>query len=88
MKNKFNSTIKAIIILAFVVFCFVSCDSTPVVGGDKPFIVNEISDIGGGMSEYYGGYEASYDRNGFSGRPSIVLPSRLYNIGDTVHICR
>ena len=63
-----------------------ACDSTPIINGTKPFVVTKIDNIGNGMCEYYGDETARWDGSGFSGRPSIVLPSRMYNIGDTILI--
>ena len=70
--------------LFMICYIFYSCDSTPIIDGKSPFIVNQIDDIGNGMCEYYGNHDVSYNANGFSGRPTIVLPSKLYNIGDTI----
>jgi len=73
-------------IVGYAMLCavFCGCDSTPIINGNKPFIVNQIDELNNGMCEYYGNNDARWDGNGFSGRPSIVLPKKLYNIGDTV----
>ena len=80
-----------IILVALFVLSLQSCDdTTPVIGNHlKPFIVNEIEQINSGthkgMSEYYGGHLAGYQRNGLFGKnPSLILPSRMFNIGDTI----
>lgn len=86
-KTSILAVTKAFFIL-LVMCCFSSCDSTPIIDGKNPFIVNQIDDVGNGMSEYYGSSNVRYGGNGFSGRPSIVLPSRLYNIGDTVRLVK
>jgi hypothetical protein len=84
MKKFKISTVAAIALYAMLCVVFSGCDSTPIINGQKPFIVNQIDEISSGMCEYYGGNDAKWDGNGFSGRPSIVLPKGMYNIGDTV----
>lgn len=87
MKTKilFLSLTKVFIVLSICCF-FSSCDSTPIIDSKNPFVVNQINEIGDDMSEYYGGNSARWGANPLSGRPSIVLPSRIYNIGDTVSL--
>lgn len=63
---------------------FSSCDSTPIINGTEPFIVNQIDYLSNGMCEYYGDRTARWAGNNFSGKPSIVLPKGIYNIGDTI----
>jgi len=65
-----------------------ACDRTPIINGAKPFVVTKIDDIGNGMCEYYGTAEANEanKKNVFNVLPSIVLPSRMYNIKDTILI--
>lgn len=70
---------------------FYSCDEghayqAPVLNSTKPFIVKQINNIGNGMAEYYGCAEAGYSHNGCVYDPLIILPIKLYNIGDTIRI--
>lgn len=83
MKTSILAVTKSFFIL-LILCCFHSCDSTPIINGQKPFTVNQIDELPNGMREYYGNNDAKWDGNGFSGRPSIVLPKGMYNIGDTV----
>jgi hypothetical protein len=73
------------VVLTITIYCLFSCTPIPMLNGNKPFVVNEIDELSGGMSEYFGGLDAGYG-NSFKGRPSIILPTRLYNIGDTINI--
>jgi hypothetical protein len=82
-KTLILSITKAFFILVFI-SCFYSCASTPIIDGNKPFIVNKIKFIDNGMCEYQGGSEARYNGNSYSRQPTIVLRSGLYNIGDTI----
>lgn len=76
---------KMIYLLTVVCVVFASCDCTPVISGPKPFVVQRVSEIGDNMCEYFGDHPSGYDGTGFSGKPSIVLPCRMYNIGDTIN---
>lgn len=70
-----------------ILIMLVSCESkTPIIDGSKPFIVNSIIDVGNGMSKYIGPTSACYtSKETFNAlSPEIVLPSRMYNIGDTI----
>ena len=68
---------KKLIILSLLL---VSCNNTntPIIDSSKPFIVTNIESIrGNGMSKY------SNHSTDFINQ-SIILPSRMYNIGDTI----
>jgi hypothetical protein len=85
MKTK--NILLGIIFITILALCCTSCDCTPIINGKNPFIVIKIVDIGNGMCEYYGSSNAAWDRNGFSKKyPSLVLPKRLFNVGDTIQI--
>jgi len=74
-------------ILLVAVF-FVGCDNTPTIDGKVPFVINQIDKLGEGMCEYYGHRESGEGTNVFKGRPTIVLPERKYNIGDTISFAK
>jgi len=77
---------KTILIFILLVFTLSSCgDYTPMLNSKNPFVVHSIVNIGHGFSEYYGNVDASYD-NFLGGRPTIVLPTKMFNIGDTITI--
>jgi len=79
-------TFKLFSVLA-ILGCLSSCQSTPIIGADNaPFVVCEIKDVGGNLSCYYGGYESSLNHALFTRKPTIVLPTGYYNIGDTIVI--
>lgn len=79
-------TMKKILFLAAILVSCSGSDTTPQLDGDKPFIVTSIEQLPeANMAEYFG--TEGYDMRGFSNRhPSIILPIRLYNIGDTITI--
>jgi hypothetical protein len=66
------------------VLFFVGCDSTPIINGQKLFIVNQIDELNNGMCKYYGDNDAKWNGNSSSGRPRIILLKGYYNIGDTI----
>lgn len=63
-----------------------SCgDRTPIIDGEKPFVVGTIVKYNETHSKYF----AIDDKSGewssnFEGNPMIILPSRMYQIGDTI----
>ena len=70
-----------------VVSCFYSCSTTPIIGDEqKPFVVVKIVSIDDEFCSYYGSIEARYGANINADHPEIVLPKRLFNIGDTIKI--
>ena len=59
-------------------------DISPIIGDpERPFIVNKIVSINSGMSKYFGSLSVGLYNN----KPSLVLPSRMFNIGDTIKLC-
>lgn len=73
-----NKVMKKIILLIILLICL-SCHKTAVIDSKIPFIVTSITSRDGGMSEYSG----TYGTDGILS-PSIILPTRMYNIGDTI----
>lgn len=71
-------------ILILTQFLILSCNSTPIIDGPNPFIVNQIDQLENNMCEYHGSRLSSFDGNNFTTKPSIVLPCGSYNIGDTI----
>ena len=61
--------------------------TTPIINGEKPFIVNEISTdwLSKDMCKYYGPSTAAGDNLGIcTAKPAIITKRGLYNIGDTI----
>jgi len=75
MKN----SLRLFVFIVFIVLT--SCSSTPTIDGKSPFIVREIRTVDDSMSEY-----VSYVMT--VGYPTIILPSRMYNIGDTISLVK
>lgn len=69
------------IILLCITICLLGCNSIPIIDGETPFVVKEIKEVGSGMSMYTAEKYVGYD---VPGNPHIVLPTGLYNIGDTI----
>ena len=65
---------------------FLSCESTPVIGGEKPFIVMRIERVDDKMVVYTGPLLSRLNNGNFDESPKIVLPKNLYNIGDTIKV--
>jgi hypothetical protein len=76
---------KTILLIAIGIVSLASCNKVPIIDGETPFIVNKIVEYNKirGMSIYYGQEDAGVLDN-FAKYPAIVLPSRKYNIGDTI----
>jgi hypothetical protein len=74
-----------ILILAIVTL---SCtESIPVVDGQHPFIVTQIESTaccGDGLSIYTGTSSSRVFNGNHQNLPKIVLPTKMYNIGDTI----
>ncbi len=76
------------LLLSFILF---GCsDRTPIINSDSPFIVEQIECVrpqnGCNMSIYYG---RTYDMGKNSGlwfetAPAIILPTRMFQVGDTI----
>ena len=69
-----------------VVVILQSCgDRTPIIDGEKPFVVGAIVKYNDTHSRYFAVDNESGDWNSnFGGKPMIILPSRMYRIGDTI----
>lgn len=63
-----------------------SCgDRTPIIDGEKPFVVGKIVKYNDTHSKYFAVDDASGEwSSNFEGKPMIILPSRMYQIGDTI----
>ncbi len=60
---------------------------TPIIDGNKPFIVAEIKKYSNTHSVYTAqDDESGVWTNNFEHSPRIALPSGMYNIGDTIQI--
>ena len=63
-----------------------SCgDRTPIIDGKNPFIVGKIIKYSETHSKYFAiNRESGEWSSNFEGNPMIILPSRMYQIGDTI----
>jgi len=89
MKNKTSILLRIrhlfYALLAIVIFQSCSCNRAPIIGGEKPFVVGMIEKYNDTHSRYFAIDCASGDwTNIFEGRPMLILPSRMYQIGDTI----
>lgn len=84
MKNFKLITKTAIILLAIVILQ--SCGNrTPIIDGEKPFVVVKIVKYDETHSKYYAvDYNSGEWKGGFETKPAIILPSRMYQINDTI----
>lgn len=82
MKTK--RCVKPVVVL--LLLSLSSCGArTPIISGESPFIVDKISRYDDTHSKYTArDGESGVFRSNFSKNPVIVLPSRMYNIGDTI----
>jgi len=83
---------KVFVFLTFALIMF-SCVETGVIDGPKPFVVTKIEQCDNGsvfsnksdqMSKYYSNSENGYEGFSFEKKARIILPSGMYNIGDTI----
>ena len=83
-KNNFSRNSVFFYTLLSVVF-LQSCYRTPIIGGEKPFVVGVIVKYSDTHSKYIAIDEESGEwKSNFEGNPVIILPSRMYQIGDTI----
>jgi hypothetical protein len=63
-----------------------SCGNrTPIIDGEKPFVVGTIVKYNETHSKYFAIDSKSGEWiSNFEGKPMIILPSRMYQIGDTI----
>lgn len=63
-----------------------SCgDRTPIIDGEKPFVVGTIVKYNDTHSKYFSvDRESGEWSSNFEGNPMIILPSRMYQIADTI----
>ncbi len=72
---------KKLIVILLSVF-FVSCDSVIILNDkEQPFVVNSIEQFRNNTSKYHSEYNPFSDN-------ILILPTGMYNIGDTVKIER
>jgi hypothetical protein len=73
-------------LLLAIAFCttMASCNTTPIIDGEHPFVVRDIIRYDNKLSKYYSYGDAGIYISNLHNYPAIVLPSRLYNIGDTI----
>lgn len=85
MKNSKQKIIHTTCIL-LLIFITQSCgNKNPIIGGEVPFVVYEIAKHNKTHSKYYSENNGSGNStNSFHGRPMIVLPTKMYNVGDTI----
>lgn len=88
MKNKtsFLSGLRNLFYVLLVVVILQSCGNrAPIINGEKPFIVEKIEKYNETHSKYYAAdNESGIFYSKAQGRPLIVLPSGMYQIGDTI----
>lgn len=78
------------IIFLFLSLLLVGCgDRTPIINSNRPFIVERIECVrpqkGCGLSKYYGKTLEMGESNGlFETTPTIILPTRMFQVGDTI----
>lgn len=77
-----------IFFLLLSVILFGCGDRTPIINSDVPFIVDKIERYSndGSLSTYYGRTYSMGDVRGiwFEKYPSIILPTRMFQVGDTI----
>jgi len=70
---------------SFVIIIIQSCGNrTPIIDGDNPFVVEAIIKYDETHSSYFAVDNAMDYFSSFQGQQMIILPSRLYKIGDTI----
>ena len=84
MKNFKLITKTAIILLAIVILQ--SCGNrTPIIDGEVPFVVGKIEKYNETHSKYYAvDNKSGQFKIDFETMPAIILPSRMYQINDTI----
>ena len=88
MKNK-KSIIVRVLHFFYAMLSVVilqSCgDATPIIDGDTPFVVGTIIKYSDTHSMYIAdNFDCGHYVNPANGYPTIILPSRMYQIGDTI----
>jgi hypothetical protein len=73
-------------VFVFLFFCSLgrSVNCSPEINGSIPFVVSEIKQVNTTSSKYY----CKDQFVPFFGQASIILPSGMYNIGDTIQISK
>lgn len=86
MKKSIITISKDIFYLLLILVILQSCgDRSPIIDGEKPFVVGKILKYNDTHSKYYATDEESgVLANIVQDYPMIVLPSRMYRIGDTI----
>jgi hypothetical protein len=77
-------------LLILIPFILLSCknDVIPTFNDkNRPFVITKIESINDNQAEYYSNDKNNNNQAGLVvNRPSIILPSRMFNIGDTIII--
>ena len=87
MKNKKSIIVRVLhffyVLLSVVIFQ--SCGNVvPIIDGETPFVVESITKYNDTHSIYIAGNYECGRYVPFDGLPVIILPSRMYNVGDTI----
>lgn len=77
---------KRLFYLAFILSALQACSSrTPIIDGETPFVVGKIIRYSDTHSEYFAiDSDSGKFRHSLQNLPSIVLPSGMYQINDTI----
>ena len=87
MKNKTSILvgIRNFFYMLLSVVIFQSCGNVvPIIDGEAPFVVESITKYNDTHSIYIAGNYECGKYVAFDGLPMIILPSRMYQIGDTI----
>lgn len=79
--------ITLIVVFSITILITQSCGNrTPIIDGEVPFVVGKIVKYDDSHSEYYAiHYGSGKFLVNTQSYPSIILPSGLYQINDTIH---
>lgn len=88
MKNKTSILVctRNFFYVLLSVVIFQSCgNGTPIIDGETPFVVGTIKKYSNTHSMYIADdHNSGKFVNPMQGFPTIILPSRMYNVGDTI----
>lgn len=87
MKNKTSILVctRNFFYVLLSVVIFQSCgNADPIIDGETPFVVESITKYNDTHSIYMAGNYECGKYIPFNGLPIIILPSRMYQIGDTI----
>jgi hypothetical protein len=75
---------KITLLITLLILVATSCRNVPMIGSNShPFVVSEIYKINDKLSKYYAESWSSGYGN-YLTNPSVILPSKMFNIGDTI----